>query len=141
MARKTVRCVDCGFLSLLPPEEFRHLPSNSGIDFYGECTRVGREAIIQENHTGPQLFTCRRNQWSTDFPVKLSLSEIFNIIKRERNCLYFISYQPGYTPDEHRQLERESANRRTILLASVLGAGVGASAAILVQIIWALLSS
>lgn len=141
MARKTARCVDCGFLSLLPPEEFRPVPPNSGIDFYGECTRFGREAVVQENHTNPQWFTCRRNQWSTDFPKKLATPEIFNIIKQERKCLYFIAYQPGYTPDEHRELQREKTNQRALLRASLLGAAVGASAAILAQMIWALFSN
>lgn len=141
MARKTVRCVDCGFLSLLPPEEFRGKISSLGIDFYGECTEFGREAVIQERPKNPQWFICRRLQWSTDFPKELNPSQIFNIIKQERECLYFILYQPGYTPDEHRELQREKANRRTLLRASILGAAVGASAAIIAQVIWVLLSS
>jgi len=140
MARKTVRCADCGFLSLLPPKEFRHIPK-SELDFYGECTKFGREHVIQENHPAPHLFTCRRHQWSTDFPVQLPSSEIYHTIKQERNCLYFISYQPGYTPDEHRELQREKTNQRTLLRASILGAVIGASAAILAQLIWALFSS
>lgn len=141
MARKTVRCIDCGFLSLLPPEEFRGKISELRIDFYGECTKFGREAVIQDRHGNPQWFACRRLQWSTDFPQKLAPPEIFSIINQERECLYFISYQPGYTPDEHRELQREKANRRTLLRASILGAAVGASAAIVAQVIWALFSS
>lgn len=141
MAKKTVRCVDCGFLALLPPEEFRPIPPNSGINFYGECTRFGREAVIQERHENPQWFTCRRLQWSTDFPKQLTASQIFNTIKQERGCLYFYPYQPGYTPDEHRELQKEKANQRTLLRATILGAAIGASAAILAQLIWALFSS
>ncbi len=141
MARKTVRCADCGFLSLLPPEEFRGKTSAMGIDFYGDCTKFGREGATQERHKNPQRFTCRRLQWSTDFPKELTPSQIFNLIKQERECLFFMLYQPGYTPDEHRELQREKTNQRTLLRASILGAVIGASAAILAQLIWALFSS
>ena len=141
MARKKVRCIDCGFLSLLPPEEFRGKTSAMGIHFYGECTKFGREAVIQGRHKNPKLFACRRLQWMTDFPKKLAPSQIFNIIKQYRECLYFILYHPGYSPDEHRELQREKDNRRTIIIASLLGAAIGASAAILAQLIWALFSS
>lgn len=140
MARKEVRCVDCGFLSLMPPEEVRHAPDLK-LDFYGECTKFGREAVIQRRHKNLQWFTCRRLQWETDFPKNLTPAQISKIIRQERQCLYFIPYQPSYTPDEHRELRREKANQRTLLRATILGAAIGASAAILAQLIWALFSS
>ncbi len=141
MAKKTVRCIDCGFLSLVPPKELWGHIRESGLDFYGECTKPGREGVTQERHKNPQWFTCRRLQWNTDFPKELTASQIFNTIKQERGCLYFYPYQPGYTPDEHRELQKDKANQRTLLRATILGATIGASAAILAQLIWALFSS
>lgn len=140
MARKKVKCVDCGFLSLIPPKEIR-LVSKEERDFYGEFTNVGREHVIQENHTSPHSLTCRRLQWNTYLPQKLTPSQIFNTTKQERGCLFFISYQPGYSPNEHRELQREKDNQRTIFRASIIGAAIGASAAILAQLIWALFSN
>ncbi len=108
MARKKVRCVDCGFLCWLPPEHLRKYFLKSQADFHLECSPSSREAVIQKTHTNLQLLYCRRLQWRTDFPEKLASDKIFNIIENERECSYFIPYQPGYTPDEHRELQREN---------------------------------
>ena len=69
MTRKKVQCIGCGFLSLRPPEVIRELTqATQAIDFYGEFTEFGREAIRQEKHKDPQLLACRRYRWNTEFP-------------------------------------------------------------------------
>jgi hypothetical protein len=107
-------------------------------DPYGEFTKYGREVTRQEKYGNPQRLACRRYLWHTEIPEKLTPPQIFEIINRERECLFFISYQPGYAPNEHRELQREKANQRVLLRASLIGAAIGASAAILAQVIWAL---
>jgi len=142
MARKKVQCVNCGFLSRLPPEELRIRAATSPKDhFYGEVTENGRQAAAKEITPLPQGLLCRRFQWNMEVPTGQTESQIFEILNRERECLFFIAYQPGYTPNEHRELQREKTNQRTILRASILGAAIGASAAILAQLIWALFST
>ena len=141
MAKKKVRCVDCGFLCWLPPEHLRKYALKSEADFYLECAPRYREAVIQKTYTNLQLLACRRFQWSIDFPEKLAVPEIFNLIENERECLYFIPYQSGYTPDEHRELQRERVNQRNLIRATFLGIAAGASAAIVAQVISAQLSS
>jgi hypothetical protein len=87
------------------------------------------------------LLACRRFKWSTDFPEKLAVPEIFNLIENERECLYFIPYQSGYTPDEHRELQREKINQRNLIRATFLGIAAGASVTIVAQLIWAFFQS
>jgi len=142
MARKKVQCVNCGFLSMLPPEDLRSKMATSPKDhFYREYLEIGRQAIAKETPPLPQGLLCRRFLWNMEVPKGQTETQIFEILNRERECLFFIAYQPGYTPNEHRELQREKANQRTILRASILGAAIGASAAILAQLVWALFSS
>lgn len=52
-------------------------------------------------------------------------------IIQSRQCRYYIKYHPGYTPAEHKELISEARTRLTIIIATLLGASVGAAAAII----------
>jgi len=62
-------------------------------------------------------------------------------IRRSRQCPYYIGYQPAFGPEEHKELKREADANRNIRNAALLGAVIGASVAIIVQLLYILLVS
>lgn len=60
-------------------------------------------------------------------------------IRQPRKCVYYIDYEPGFGPEEHKELKREAETRRTLLISSLysglVGAIIGAAAAIIVNFV------
>lgn len=141
---QAVRCMDCGFLSwrFSPPDEWK--PSR-----IAECNPYWRNRIQTERNLGPPVdhetgeessLCCIRRQW-TLFPHMRSsdLGYIgFDELLEPRKCPYYIGYQPGFGPEEHKELRREADTRRAIFKATIFGAIIGASAAIIAQLLYVL---
>jgi hypothetical protein len=62
-------------------------------------------------------------------------------LRKPRDCSYYIKYEPAYTPEEHKELQREQKTNRLLRNATLLGAAVGgvmgAVGAIAAQLIYA----
>jgi len=142
-----VRCMNCGFLSwrFYPPDEGK--PSR-----IAECTPYWRDRIQNERNLGPPVdpetgeesaLCCIRRQWML-FPHMRSsdLGYIgFDELLEPRKCPYYIRYQPAFGPEEHKELKREDETRRSMFKAAIIGAIIGASAAIVVQLLYLLFAS
>ena len=100
------------------------------------------EGISQEVE---ELFkiSCLRNQWLFAKSIPSSKDIQYTDIKSlasKRKCLYFTKYEPGYGPEEHKEIQGREKDRRTILKATIIGAVIGALAAIFAQIIYVIIT-
>jgi hypothetical protein len=119
MDRRRVRCVECGFLALPWPTE-DILNAIKPI----ECKLDVRSAIANHVYATPQLLMCLRG-------VQIQIAQLGDVIKQvnsQRRCTYFCKYQPGYSPDEHKNLQQEAKGQTAVLRATILGTLVGAAA-------------
>jgi hypothetical protein len=140
---KNVYCYECGFLSWLPSIEATTR----------EVDEVCRAEIKDGISKGQAFFGfepsilhtlgCHRKQWiyiTAISGVKASYNEISQI-SRPRKCALYYKYNPGYDPEEHKELKREEEMRITTRNATLLGAAVGgamgAAGAIAAQLIYA----
>lgn len=142
--RKLVCCIECGFLS------WRFYPPHEGAPgTIAECSPYWRDHIENERNLGPlpepgtneeHELCCLRRQWALAEHIRSrQLNYIdFDELLAPRNCLYYVKYQPGYGPEEHKELKREADTRNIIFKAALLGAIIGACAAIFAQIIYVL---
>lgn len=145
MFRKQIKCYNCGFLALheaIPPipmplrtlEDFKSLKE---LGLYGshECTQRGRDRIAEGKHSDPSILTCTRQVWSySDFKDKPA-DAVFQFLNSGRKCPYFFPYNPGYSPIEHRELQREAKTHMLLIKGMILAALIGAVAAIVAQLI------
>ena len=100
-----------------------------------ECTQRGRDQIVGSKHSDPSILLCTRNVWSgSDFKDKPK-DAVFQFLNSNRKCPYFFHYNPGYSPVEHRELQRDAKNQRLLMIGMLLAALIGAAAAIVAQAI------
>lgn len=100
-----------------------------------EFTQLGRDRIANRTHPDLSILTCTRHVWSySDFKDKPP-DAIFQLLNSERKCPYFFSYNPSYSPVEHRELQREAKTQRLLIKGMLLAALIGAVAAIVAQLI------
>ena len=134
--RKNVLCSKCGFLGW--PETSYSSPITEP---QSECPPLKREqfqnglnieARDMRIHIVSSLF-CHRLQWAMTRSKEGNDNHLLlqDEIRQSRQCRYYIKYHPGYTPAEHKELISETKTRRTIIFATLLGALVGAAAAII----------
>ena len=143
---KQVKCCNCGFLALTVPSTLMPAASLKTIQdfkaakelglFSGhECVQQTREDIAKSKHSHPSLLTCMRSVWSNlDFEDEPK-DVIFQFLNSNRKCPYFFPYNPGYTPIEHRELQRDAKNQRLLIIGMLLAALIGAVAAIVAQVL------
>lgn len=108
-----------------------------GLDLLGsqECTQRGRDAIANGTHSGLSILRCTRHVWSySDFRDKPA-DAVFQFLNSVGKCPYFFPYNPGYSPIEHRELQREAKTQRLLIKGMILAALIGAGAAIAAQLI------
>jgi len=144
--RKHVLCTNCGFLCwrYAPPDEV-------GPSSIAECPPYWRTRIQTSKDLGPSqdpetgeivTINCIRRQWI--FAPHIKSSELdyidVNTLTKPRKCPYYINYQPGFRPEEHKELKREAETRITIRKATLLGAIIGSCAAIIAQLLYVLLT-
>ena len=145
MLKKQVRCSNCGFLAIdikleileltrKSPEVMQRLQAVGMLDLQ-EVTQLGRRNIAKGESAGPSLLTCAKHIW---FKVELENkdeSDVQQFFSAERKCPYFFPHNPGYSPVEHKELQRERTQRRFLIIVSVLSAAVGAAIATLVNLV------
>jgi len=145
MRSRKVKCVDCGFLSVvlgfdLVPEyksDVRMWYERAyGHDLFGpqECSKKIRSHISQFDLSESLRMMCSRHVWDY-LKEDSNTRELCELINQERQCPYFFPYNPGYSPEQHLELKRGQEQRRFLLLTSLIGAAVGAGIALLAN--WA----
>ena len=123
MFRRQVKCRDCGFLGALR--------INRSVEFFQQ----GRENIDPGVETGKRELTCTRHIWNyPDFKDK-PIDSFLEFLNSKHKCPYFFRYSPGYSPDEHRELQREAKNHKLLLIGMLSAAAIGAVAALVGQLI------
>lgn len=145
MFMKLAKCRNCGFLSLLeeqliPDEEpqtledFKYLRD---LEIYGyyECGRQTREYIAKGTLGTLRQYICSRHIWHNYEIGAKKEDEAANFLNSNRKCAFYYPYNPGYSPAEHKELQRETKTQRLLIIGTLSGALIGALAAIIAQLI------
>ena len=145
--RKQVFCSNCGFLCWLVqhesgegPSRFREIGRRYRQEF--QAANPGYRDVDTDPESGEAYIVyCLRRQWFLA-QHREGRPEYINAddIRESRQCPYYIGYQPAFGPEEHKELKREVETNRNIRNAALLGAVVGALAAIIVQLLYILLA-
>ncbi len=145
---RKVSCANCGFLYWEMIGEF--FKDEKLDDSVQEISETEREEI-KDRDTDPSYvpymenketggitrLDCLRNQWVILPEAKRSgyYSSIEEIIQN-RKCVYYMEYIPGFNSEGHKELQREEKTSKTIFKATLIGAIIGASAAIVTQVVY-----
>ncbi|MCJ7633699.1 hypothetical protein MUP77_15075 [Candidatus Bathyarchaeota archaeon] len=144
--RKQVLCTNCGFFCW----HVQHESGEGSVRFVEIGVRFRQEfqaanprykSVGADNEYSEEYRVyCLRRQW---FLGQLDgRPEYVNAddIRKSRQCPYYITYQPAFGPEEHKELKREAETNRTVRNAVLLGAVIGAGAAIVAQVLYILLT-
>lgn len=158
MFKKQVKCLDCGFLGThdamptdmpffeAPPSlderlKRRKLLKDLGMLEPHECTQQQRNHIAAGNYEdriqSPFTLLCTRrvwNEWDLGEEAEEIEEALARVLHSDRKCRLFQRYEAGYSPTEHKELQREDRNRRILLVGMLLAALIGAGAAIIAQV-------
>ena len=139
--RKWVLCSNCGFLCW----DIQHV-SGEGPHRLEEVSQSARNVFQSSSFGGtvedPETkeyfeFHCLRRQWVFAPHNKLRPDYLnADDIRKVRLCVYNIRYEPAFGPEEHKELKREAETRSAIFRATLLGAIIGACAAIAAQLLY-----
>ena len=142
--KKQVLCSNCGFLCWY----IQHV-SGEGPYRWAELSQYYREEFQTGNFGGEEdnqetdenyHICCLRRQWVWAPHIKGRRDYVnADDVRKPRQCVYYIGYQPAFGPEEHKELKREEETRRIIRNATLKGAAIGASAAIIAQLLYVLL--
>lgn len=137
MFRKEVKCCNCGFLATTglqwySLEMFRTL-KELGLVGEIEVEQTGRDGIARGTFETAKLLTCVKRVWASLDMKQKSTNEIFNNLNVNRKCPYFFPYHPGFSPTEHKELQREAKTHKLLTRNMLLAGAIGAGAAILAQ--------
>ena len=142
-------CTKCGFLSWSVShvldergETIRH--SEIG-DFWRKRLSIGTDPGISEDTEAQEEYraSCLREQWVFTRNARQDKEIRYADLKSlavPRQCPYFFKYQPGFSPVEHKEIQREAETRNTTFRATIWGAIIGATAAILAQVLYAVIT-
>jgi len=144
--KKLVLCSKCGFLCWYIQHE-----SGEGPFRWRELNKHYREQFQAGNFGGEEddleynehlNISCLRRQWVWAPHNRLRSDYVdADGVRERRQCAYYIGYQPAFGPEEHKELKREEETRRSMFKAAIVGAIIGASAAIAVQLLYLLFAS
>jgi hypothetical protein len=143
MFRKRNKCCNCGFLGLLSPiplglmsvQTMQDVKAAQELHSNQECIQEGRDRIADGTHSATIMLACTRNVWSSlDFKDKPK-DVVFQYLNSYRKCPYFFPYNTGYSPIEHRELQREAKSQRLLIIGMLLAALIAAVAAIVAQVL------
>jgi len=140
--RKQILCTNCGFLYW----EF-YRPTDGSPTKRVECPTYWRNRIqtkndlgsLENHETGEGInVRCLRGQWFFAPHIKSPDLDYIDVnrLVQPRECIFYIKYQPGFSPEEHKELIRDAETRKTVFKAALLGAVIGACAAIFAQILY-----
>jgi len=146
---KKVTCINCGFLCwdvLDIRGEFPKTLRYDELDYYWRdeesLVKIGGR-LDEDFNNETNRIKCLRNQWVYGVDAKFDGKYHWanpHSIAGQRLCVYYAKYQPGFSPEEHKELQREANTTRTIRNATLWGAGMGAAAAILAQVVYAIIT-
>ena len=146
IGRKQVLCTDCGFFcwEFYRPEDGSRTKLVELPTYWRNRIQTTKDLGSLEDHetgegTNP---LCLRRQWFFAPHIRGSRLDHVGVdeLAKLRKCTFYIKYQPSFSPEEHKELLRDVETRRTVFAAALLGAAIGASAAILAQILYILIS-
>lgn len=144
MSRKVI-CSECGFLCWHVQHESGEGPISIGTvrrlsrKEFQNSKCEGRNELYDPDNQEICSLGCLRGLWHWSYSSEIN-SESVNAdeLRKPRECSYYVRYEPGYTPEEHKGLQRDQKTNRLLRNATLLGAGVGALGAIIAQVIYAL---
>jgi hypothetical protein len=140
--RKQILCTNCGFLSwaFYSPEDGTRTKIIECPSYWRNRIQTNKDlGSLEDPETGEGInIFCIRGQWV--FAPNRKSQEINYIdverLMQPRDCIFYIKYEPGFSPEEHKELMRDAETRKTVFKATVIGAIVGACAAIIAQILY-----
>ena len=137
-------CVDCGFLGLTlegfpttdPPLRLSVTERIAFKEHYyrhRELRFPSRQEIAQRKFFHRNVFLCERQIWVQGDPTLEQSSDesFFSLLTQQRNCKYFFPYSPGFSPQQHLDLERQHRTNILLVKATIGGAFIGAALAII----------
>lgn len=136
MFKKQVKCINCGFLGIL---SIRGVQDT--ILTWDEISPRDRSDLSGVYKNTGLSIGCSRGQDHiiADVPPHgkpISQENLLQNAYLARRCVYYYSYNPGYTPEQHLELLRERSHRRFLIIVTLLSAAVGAAIATLVNLVW-----
>lgn len=154
--QREVSCTTCGFLYWETIGEFFE-PDEDELEMSGikELYEVDREEmqdrdveppyspyLENEETRGITRLACLRHQWlmlpeGKEWGCYSSIEEVI----QKRKCVYYMKYIPGFNPEEHKELQKEKQTRETIFKATLIGAIIGAAAAIIAQVVYSMFNT
>ena len=142
--KRQVLCSSCGFFCW----QTQHVSGEGPYKWeevgqsYREGFQAGKYMGQEEDGEAEEFYhvSCLRRQWVWTGGGSKLRPDYANAddLRKSRRCVYYVSYEPAYGPEEHKELKREAETRRTILISSLssglIGALIGATAAIIVRL-------
>ena len=151
--QRNVSCTNCGFLyweriGRFPEFDEDNLEEGKTKEITERERKEIKDIDIEPPYTpyieneethGIIRLACLRHQWVMLPKAKRSgyYSSIEEVIQN-RKCAYYMKYIPGFNPEEHKELQKDKQTRETIFKATLIGAIIGALAAILAQVVYAM---
>ena len=113
--------------------EERKLMKDLGWLDAGEVTQPQRNQMAAGNYNdrieSSYAVFCARHAWS-EWDFGQEDDEIEKALDRElssdRKCRLFFAYQAGYSPTEHKQLQREAKTQNLLIKGMILASAIGA---------------
>jgi len=150
--QRKVSCINCGFLywqiigrfspDISEPYRPEEISEHEREEMKASDIEPPYSPYLENEETGGiTRLDCLRNQWIMLPKAKRSgyYSSIEEVIKN-RKCVYYMKYMPGFNPEEHKELQREEKTRKEIFKATLIGAIIGALAAIVAQVMYLILT-
>ena len=139
---KQVLCTKCGFLGWVfyPPDDGKPVRRSECSSYWRTRIQTSKDfGSMEDPETHESVnIVCIRGQWT--FAQHMKSTELGYIdadtLIQPRKCAYYIGYQPGFSPEEHKELKRDAETRTALVKATLLGAAIGATAAIIAQLLY-----
>jgi hypothetical protein len=101
-----------------------------------ELSLAGRRILAEtHDHPDPTVFRCERDILSYVEIITRSREEVLSLLTQQRQCRYFFPYLPGFSPQQHLDLEREHRTNillvKATIIATIIGAIIGAAAVLI----------
>ncbi len=142
LKEKQVLCTNCGFLcwQYYNPDDGSFLKLTECVPFWRERIQTSKdmgETVDPETGMGIDI-ACMRRQWFFAPHIQSNRADAIDIdtLIQPRRCSFYIKYQPAFSPEEHKELIRDAETRKTVFQAALIGAGIGALAAIIAQTLY-----
>lgn len=144
--KKFVLCSKCGFFGW---KIIDNINETVRLDVSPEFDQYIRDRFQSGQFKGSEddsdsgethVIHCYRSQWHHSPCVVSKGMNLLDAetIRQPKICRFYIKYEPGFSPAEHKELKRDLETRRIIIFSSLFGAAIGATAAIIAQLLYRL---